>query len=296
MGRQDDLNANFSRTYPFDAIRYSGEQGTEYWSARELARILGYKQYNKFVNAIDKAEEACRNSKELVKDHFTHTSEMVGIGSGAKRRFSTVHLSRYACYLVVQNADPEKPIVALAQAYFAVQTRRQELADNAEFAALPEDQKRLVMRSQMAILNQQLVSVAQVAGVIQPQDFAVFQNHGYRGLYGGETENTIHARKRLQAQEKILDYMGSDELAYNSFRASLAKQKIESERIQEKALANSAHFEVGQKVRQTIADLGGTMPEDLPTPEKSIQQLQREEQKRLQQGPQLSLFDDILPE
>lgn len=216
---------------------------------------------------------------------------MVQIGSKAQRKTEDYHLSRYGCYLVLQNADPAgKPIVALAQTYFAVQTRRQELADDQALTELPEDQKRLVMRSRMAALNQQLAAAAKLAGVIKPQDFAIFQNHGYRGLYGGETENDIHARKRLQPQEKILDYMGSDELAYNAFRASLAKQKIERERTQEKKRANEAHFEVGRKVRQTIADLGGTMPEDLPTPEKSIRQLQQEEQERIAQSLQPRLF------
>lgn len=151
-------------------------------------------------------------------------------------------------------------------------------------------------RSQMAILNQQLASVAKNAGVIQPQDFAIFQNHGYRGLYGGETEDKIHARKSLQPHEKILDYMGSDELAYNAFRASLTKQKIEREQLQQKDQANSAHFEMGQEVRNTIIRTGATLPEDLLTPEKSIQQLQHEEHTRLQQGSQLPLFGDISPE
>jgi len=276
-------------TSPFDAIlRVTGE-GKEYWSARDLARILGYTQYNKFTNAIEKAEEACKNSGQSVENHFTHVSEMVSIGSGAKRKFDTVHLSRYACYLIVQNADPSKPIVALGQTYFAVETRRQEIAD--ELAALPENEKRLLLRSEMAILNARLAEAAQQSGVIEPLDFAIFQDHGYMGLYGGLRENDIHARKGLTSEkQKILDYMGSDELAANAFRASLARQRLEREQVKGKDEANQTHFQVGRKVRQTIKELGGTMPEDLPTPQESIQELQREQQKRLLSGSQDSLF------
>src|SRR6266446_7590015 len=276
-------------TSPFDAIlRVTGE-GKEYWSARDLARILGYTQYNKFTNAIEKAEEACKNSGQSVENHFTHVSEMVSIGSGAKRKFDTVHLSRYACYLIVQNADPSKPIVALGQTYFAVQTRRQELAD--ELAALPEDQLRLLRRAQMTIYNSQLAGAAQISGVIEPMDFAIFQDHGYMGLYGGLKAKDIHAHKGLKKSQEILDFMGSDELAANIFRASQTKQKLEREQIQGKEKANRTHFEVGKKVRRTIEELGGTLPEDLPTPAESIQQLQRKEQKQLQDRSQPSLFD-----
>lgn len=214
---------------------------------------------------------------------------MVSIGSGAQRKVDDVHLSRYACYLVVQNADPEKEAVALGQTYFATQTRRQELAD--EQAALPEDQLRLIRRSQISNYNAQLAEAAHHAGVIRPIDFAIFQDHGYMGLYGGLRARDIHARKQLKKSQEILDYMGSDELAANIFRASQAKQKLEREQIQNKERANRAHHEVGKKVRQTIRELGGTMPEDLPTPTKSIQQLQREEQKRLEQNHLPLLFE-----
>ena len=282
---------------PFDAIRKIDEQDNEYWSTRELYKLLGYSRWEKFQYAIEQGKKACEQSNQLVSDHFHPEVKMIRVGKGAQRKMEDYHLSRYGCYLVLQNADPAgKPVVALAQTYFATQTRRQELADDEAFAALPEDQKRLVLRSQMAALNQQLATAARSAGVIRPQDFALFQNHGYRGLYGGEIENDIHTRKRLQPQEKILDYMGSDELAYNAFRASLTKQKIEKEQIQAKAQANIAHFAMGKEVRDTIIRTGAALPEELPTPEKSIQQLQREEQKRLQQGPQLPLLDDTLPE
>lgn len=285
----DEQHANNLHTSPFDAIRHIDEQGNEYWSARELGRTLGYTEYNKFKNAIRKAEEACKEARQDASDHFAHMSDMINVGKGAKRKVDDVRLSRNACYLLVQNADPTgKPIVALGQTYFNIQTRRQELAD--QLAMLPEDQRRLAYRSEMAVLNQQLNEAASKAGVVKPEHFSAFTDHGYRGLYAGETENMIHARKGLQEQEPILDFMGSDELAANAFRASLARQRLERDDVKKREQANQVHFQAGLKVRQTIEEFGGTMPEDLPTPEKSIQQLQREEQRRLQQGPQLSLF------
>jgi len=202
----DDSETRIPHTSPFEAIRKEAEDGSEYWNARELAKILGYTQYNKFTNAITKAEEACKNSGQAVSDHFTHVSEMVTIGSGAKRKFDTAFLSRYACYLIVQNADPSKPIVALGQTYFAVQTRRQELGD--ELAALPEDQLRLLRRSQMNIYNSQLAQAANVAGVVEPIDFAIFTDHGYKGLYGGLGAKDIHSRKGLKKSQQILDLYG----------------------------------------------------------------------------------------
>ncbi|MBO0793867.1 MAG: DNA damage-inducible protein D, partial [Ktedonobacteraceae bacterium] len=224
-------------------------------------------------------------------DHFLQVGKMVKLGSSAKRQVENYHLSRYACYLLVENADSSKPIVALGQAYFAVQTRRQELAD--KLAALPEDQKRLILRSEMAVFNQQLNEAAQKAGVVTPSDFAIFTDHGYMGLYGGLRENDIHTRKGLTSRaQKVLDYMGSEELGANIFRATQTDAKLRRENIKGKEQANQTHHQVGQKVRQTIEELGGTMPEDLPTPEKSIQQLQREEQKRLRQSDQPFLFSE----
>jgi DNA-damage-inducible protein D len=286
----DDEPQGIPHISPFESIRRTTEEGAEYWSARDLAKVLGYKQYNKFTSVIMKAEVACENSGQAVEDHFTHLSEMIETGKGAKRRFDTVILSRYACYLIVQNSDPSKPIVALGQTYFAVQTRRQELAD--ELAALPEDQKRLILRAEMSVHNRQLAEAAQEAGVVEALDFAIFQDHGYMGLYGGLKAKDIHARKELRKDQQILDHMGSEELADNIFRAAQTDAKLRRENIQGKEEANLTHHEMGRKVREFIKDVGGTMPEDLPTPEESIQQLQQKEQKRLKQGQQLSIFDE----
>jgi DNA-damage-inducible protein D len=275
---------------PFESIRHTDDDGNEYWSARELARVLGYIQWRNFKYAIDKAQVACRNSGHEPSDHFAGSSKMVEVGSGAQREVEDVHLSRYACYLIVQNADPTKEIVALGQTYFTVQTRRQEQAD--ALAGLTEDQKRLYLRGQVAHHNVQLADAASLAGVISSRDFAIFQDHGYMGLYGGERARDIHARKGLKKSQHILDQMGSTELAANLFRATQTDEKIRREGVSGKAQANQTHLEVGREVRETIKRLGGTMPEDLPTPPDSIQQVQRKEQKRIEQERQPSLFDD----
>ena len=276
---------------PFDAIRHEGENGNEYWSAREMGKLLGYGEYRFFKNAIQKAEEACKQSGQPVSDHFVHTHGMVAIGSKAKRKVDDVHLTRYACYLLVENSDSEKPIVALGQTYFAMQTRRQELADELALSTLPEDQKRLIYRSEMAVFNVKLAEAAQMAGVISATDFSIFQNHGYQGLYGGLREDDIHTLKHLKKKDKILDFMGSEELGANIFRATQTEAKLRREEVSTKEQANTTHFTVGQEVREAIKRLGGTMPEHLPTPEKSIQQLQHEEQKRIESRRQPSLFD-----
>jgi DNA-damage-inducible protein D len=274
---------------PFETIRKVNENGSEYWSARDLYKLLGYSTWQKFHYAIEQAKIACENSHQAVSDHFNLQVNMIKAGKGAQRQIEDYQLTRYACYLIIQNADPSKPIVALGQTYFAVQTRRQEISD--ELAALPEDQKRLLRRSQMNIYNRQLAETAQQAGVIEPLDFAVFQDHGYMGLYGELGAKDIHARKGLKKSQQILDHMGSEELADNIFRAAQTDAKLKREQITGKEEANRTHHEVGHKVRQTIKELGGTMPEDLPTPQKSIQQLQREEEKRFQAQLQPDLFD-----
>jgi DNA-damage-inducible protein D len=267
---------------PFDAIRRFDQHGNEYWSARELARILEYKEWRNFTSAIEKAKESCESSHREASDHFVGSNKMVKLGSGAQRKTQDYHLTRYACYLIIQNADPAKPIVALGQTYFAVQTRRQELADR--LAKLPEgeDQQRLELREDIRKLDIQLQEAVKKAGATKPLDFAIFCNHEYKGLYGGLNAKDIHQRKGLKKSQDILDYMGSDELAYNFFRASLTKQKIDREQIQKKHRANKVHFEMGQEVRKTILRTGATLPEDLPTPRKSIQELEKERDKEIQ--------------
>lgn len=263
----------------FEDIKHIDEYGQEYWSARELIPVLEYNEYRFFKNVIDKAIEACASSNNSVPDHFVQVHDMVIIGSGAEREIEDYHLSRYACYLVAMNGDPRKHAVALAQTYFAVKTRQQELVENYE--ELSEDQKRLAIRQEMKEHNKALAAAAHEAGVVEPRDHAIFQNEGYKGLYGGLGKNEIHKRKGLKKSQQILDHMGSTELAANLFRATQTEEKLRREQIQGKANANATHYEVGRKVRRTIAELGGTMPEDLPTPDKSIKQIERAQEKLL---------------
>lgn len=260
----------------FEGIRQHDADGNEFWLARQLGKVLEYSEYRHFLPVIERAREACLHSGLAVGDHFEEFLEMVEIGSGAKRQLPNVRLSRYACYLIVQNGDPAKPVIANGQTYFAIQTRRQELADNEQFNRLDEDEKRLAIRNELAQHNKYLATTARNAGVESSLDYAIFQDHGYRGLYGGLSAREIHARKQLKKTQKILDHMGSTELAANLFRATQTEEKLRRDDVQGKQLANQVHFDVGQKVRQTIEDLGGTMPEELPTPERSIQQLENE--------------------
>ena len=263
----------------FESIRQFDANGNEFWLARDLAPLLEYPQWRNFVPVLDKAREACRNSGHRVEDHFADIRKMVEIGSGALREVEDVRLSRYACYLVVQNGDSSKLVIANGQTYFALQTRRQELADDEKFAQLSEADKRLAIRNELATHNKYLAAAAKEAGVETGQDFAIFQDHGYKGLYGGLGNKDIHARKGLKKSQKILDHMGSTELAANLFRATQTEEKLRRDRVRGKAHANQTHFEVGRKVRQTIDELGGTMPENLPKPEKSIKQLESAQKK-----------------
>lgn len=264
----------------FESLKQE-EEGCEFWSARQLAKVLEYSEYRHFIPVIEKAKEACKNSGNTIEDHFEDVLEMVEIGSGARRQISDVRLSRYACYLIVQNGDPAKPVIANGQTYFAIQTRKQELIDSQDFKKLNEDEQRIILRNDLREHNKQLVKTAQAAGVETNLDFAVFQNHGYRGLYGGLDAKGIHQRKGLKKSQKILDHMGSTELAANLFRATQAEDKIRRENIKGKNEANQTHYEVGTVVRETIQKLGGTMPEDLPLPERSVVQLEKEKNKKL---------------
>ena len=265
----------------FESIKKIDENGVEYWLSRDLAKILEYADYRNFITVINKAKEACSNSGNDVLDHFGDITEMVTIGSGAQRPIDTIKLTRYACYLTVQNADPSKTIVAQAQTYFAIQTRIAEVQQMEEYNRLStEEEKRLFLREEMAKHNSQLADAAKDAGVIEPYDYAIFQNYGYQGLYGGLGAKEIHARKGLKKSQKILDHMGSTELAANLFRATQTEEKLRRENIKGKMKANKTHYDVGKKVRQTIKELGGTMPEDLPVAE-SIKSVEAKQRKML---------------
>lgn len=265
----------------FEAIRQTDPDGNEFWSARDLAPLLEYQDWRNLMQVVDKARAAAAQSGRRPEDHFVDTTKMVAIGSGAQRPVPDVLLSRYACYLVVQNGDPSKPVIANGQTYFALQTRRQELADDTALAQLSEDAKRVAIRNELTTHNKHLAAAAKDAGVETPLDYAVFQDHGYKGLYGGLGAKDIHARKGLKKSHKILDHMGSTELAANLFRATQTEEKLRRDQVRGKAQANQTHHEVGRKVRQTIEELGGTMPEHLPAPDQSIQQLESSSKKQL---------------
>ena len=260
----------------FESIKHYTEDGQEFWYARDLQRVLEYTEWRNFTAVIEKAKTACQNSGIDPDDDFVDVNKIVEAGATHKD-IGDIMLSRYACYLIVQNGDPRKEIIALGQTYFAVKTRQQELVDG--YDQLSEDQKRLAIRNEMIEHNKSLAEAAQMAGVIDSRDYAIFQNKGYQGLYGGLGAKEIHARKGLKPSQKILDHMGSTELAANLFRATQTDEKLRRENIRGKEAANKTHYEVGKKVRQTIAELGGTMPEDLPTPQKSIKQIESEQKK-----------------
>lgn len=261
----------------FESIRKIDENGMEWWNSRDLSKILTYSDYRAFVDVMRKAWRACHNSGVDPNNHFVVINEMVKIGSNAERQVDSIKLSRYACYLTMQNADPSKIIVAQAQTYFAIQTRRAEKLLDVPFTE--EEEKRLMLRREMKKHNKQLAGAAKDAGVVTNKDYVIFQNAGYKGLYGGLDKDDIHKRKGLTKNQEILDHMGSTELAANLFRATQTEEKLRKERIQGKSEANRTHFEVGRKVRQTIEELSGTMPEDLPATE-SIKRLESK-QKRL---------------
>jgi len=246
-----------------------------------LAKALDYTDFRNFTSVIDKAKQACENSEQPVSDHLVEFNEVVTVGSGATHTYPSYKLSRYACYLIVQNADPSKEVVALGQTYFAVQTRLQEIRQMDEYNRLStENEKRLFLRNEMAKHNTQLAAAAKDAGVITEIDYAIFQNHGYKGLYGGLDAKGIHAKKGLKKSQKILDHMGSTELAANLFRATQTEEKLKREQIKGKQKANQTHYEVGKKVRKTIEEIGGEMPENLPV-EDSIKNLSAKAQEEL---------------
>lgn len=264
----------------FEDIKHITDDGIEFWYGRELQKVLEYADWRNFSTVIKKAKVACENSGSKVLDHFVDINNMVELGSGAQREIQDIILSRYACYLIVQNADPRKEIIALGQTYFAVKTREREIEEN--FEGLTEEQQRLAVRNELKSHNKSLAEAAQMAGINKGIEYAIFQNKGYEGLYGGLKAKDIHKRKKLKKREEILDHMGSTELAANLFRATQTDDKLRRENIKGKAKANKTHHDVGAKVRQTIKELGGTMPEELPTPGKSIKQIEKEhKQKKL---------------
>jgi DNA-damage-inducible protein D len=260
----------------FETIKRVDEDGREYWSSRDLGKVLEYADYRNFFTVINKAKVSCDNSGEVIHNHFVDATDMVKLGSGAEKSVDTVFLSRYACYLIVQNSDPTKVVVAKGQTYFAIQTRLQETADS-----LVEDHNRVKLREEMKKHNMSLMQTASGAGV---ERFAIFQNAGYKGLYGGLTMTDIHKQKKLGKTQKILDHMNSEELAANLFRATQTEAKLKREGIKTEGDANLAHFYVGQKVRNTIEHLGGTMPENLPTMDsvsKAKTRIKKAENKKL---------------
>lgn len=274
----------------FEEIKKIREDGTEYWNARELSEVLQYKKWENFSKVIDRAKLACDNSGLSIQDHFPEVRKMVEIGSNTERELLDYELSRYACYLIVQNGDPRKEVIALGQTYFAIQTRKQEVADY--FNQLDEDNKRLVIRGDIKQWNQMLLEVAHNSGVITTQEYAEFQNAGYMGLYGGLTVDDIHKKKNLSEKEKILDFMGSEELAANLFRITQTEAKLKRENVKTKQKANQTHYTVGTTVRKAIKDIGGTMPEDLPRPEKSIKQVEKEQFKKLKDKRMKLMLDE----
>lgn len=265
----------------FEQIKKLDENNHEYWTARDMAKALDYLEYRNFKPVIDRASEACKNSGHASENHFVQFHEMVTIGSSAERPIENIKLSRYACYLIVQNADPSKEVVALGQTYFAVQTRLREIQQMEEYNRLStEDEKRLFLRNEMAKHNTMLAAAAKNAGVTGSLDYAIFQNHGYMGLYGGLDAKGIHKKKGLKKSQQILDHMGSTELAANLFRATQTEEKLRRENIKGKQQANQTHYEVGKKVRQTIKEIGGTMPENLPVAD-SIKKVESKGKKSL---------------
>ncbi len=264
-----------SKPLVFEQIKEVDENENEFWGARKLSKILEYSEFRHFLPVVERARDACKNSGQEIADHFEDYLEEINHGKGAKQYYPSIKLSRYACYLIVQNADPTKEVVALGQTYFAVQTRLQEIRQMDEYNSLStKDQKRLFLRDEMKKHNIQLADAAKDAGVIEPVDYAIFQNHGYKGLYGGLDAKGIHVRKGLKKSQQILDHMGSTELAANLFRATQTEEKLIKDKIRGKQKANLTHYEIGKKVRKTIEEIGGTMPENLPVAE-SIKKVEK---------------------
>lgn len=274
----------------FEDIKHTTEEGVEFWYARELSPVLEYTEWRNFNKVIDKAMLACKNSGFAIADHFVEVNKMVDLGSGSQRKIKDYMLSRYACYLIMQNGDPRKEVIALGQTYFAIQTRRQEIAD--AFNQLDEDSKRLVIRGEVKSWNTMLADAAHRAGITEQIEYAEFQNAGYMGLYGGLRVADIHARKGLAPEQKILDHMGSEELGANLFRITQTEAKMRRDDPKGLSEASAIHYTVGKEVRDAIKKIGGEMPENLPTPEKSISEIEREQLKKLKEDRKNLMLDE----
>ncbi|MDD4527045.1 MAG: DNA damage-inducible protein D [Candidatus Margulisbacteria bacterium] len=273
----------------FETIKHVSEEAGEFWFARELAVALEYVQWRNFAKVLERAKLSCKNSGYEISDHFAEVSKIVEAGATSKPVLD-YKLSRYACYLIVQNGDPRKEVIALGQTYFAIQTRRQEVADY--FNQLDEDNKRLVIRGDIKQWNQMLAESAHIAGVVTDEEYAIFQNSGYMGLYGGLKVEDIHRKKNLKQSERILDFMSSTELIANLFRISQTEEKLKKDKTATADDANEVHFIVGREVRKTIERVGGTMPEELPTPNKSISIIEREQLKKLKNPIKKLMLDE----
>lgn len=282
------LNAEEYKT--FEGIKNFDEDGNEFWYARELQKVLDYNKWENFDKVINRAMLACRNSGHEISDHFPEIRKTIEMPKNAQKTVKDFKLSRYACYIIVQNGDPRKEVIAFGQTYFAIQTRRQEVAET--FNQLDENNKRLVVRGNIKQWNQLLVEAAHKAGVITNEEFAIFQNSGYMGLYGEMTVSDIHAKKELKEDEKILDFMGSTELIANLFRISQTEEKLKKERVTSPYEANEIHYSIGEKIRKALIEMGSTMPEDLPRPEKSVQEIEREEIRKLRNSKKKLMLDE----
>ena len=259
----------------FEDIKHIDEYGNEYWFARDLQKVLEYKDWRNFLKVLDKAKEACCNSRFNVDEQLVEVNKLSKRNNNAIVNIQDYKLSRYICYLIVQNADPSKEVVALGQTYFAIQTRKQEITEQ-EYDSLSDDEKRFYQRKLTKQGNYTLQKVASSAGV---KNMAEFHNAGYKGLYNGETADDIFKRKKLRYREDILDNMNEDELVANLFRINQTKQKLLRDNVKGESNAKNVHYEVGKKVRKAIADIGGMMPEEMPTPKKSLKELEREKKQ-----------------
>ena len=259
----------------FEDIKHIDAEGKEFWYARELTKVLEYKDWRNFLKVLNKAKESCINSGFNVNEQLVELNKLSKRNNNAITNIQDYKLSRYMCYLIAQNGDSRKKTIAFAQTYFAIQTRKQELSEK-EYSMLTEDEKRFYQRNLTRKGNYSLNKVARDVGV---KNFDKFHNSGYKGLYNGETANDIARRKKLRYREDILDNMNEDELVANLFRINQTKQKLLKDKVQGENNASNVHYEVGKKVRKAIKDIGGTMPEDMPTPEKSLKELEKENKK-----------------